>query len=64
MGVLFSTPEGCMRAFEALGLERESTEDVDVSLIRLRAREGVAELSLNEAKRWTEILDEITAHGS
>jgi hypothetical protein len=53
-----------MRAFEALGLERESTEDVDVSLIRLRAREGVAELSLNEAKRWTEILDEITAHGS
>lgn len=64
VGVLFSTPEGCMRAFEALGLERESTEDVDVSLIRLRAREGVAELSLNEAKRWTEILDEITAHGS
>ena len=59
VGILFSTPEGCMRAFDALGLGKGSTEHEVVSEIRKRAREGVNELSLNESKRWSEVIKEV-----
>ena len=50
-----------MNAFDALGLgvgAMAETRDA-VAELKLRAREGVGELSVNEAKRWTEILHEI-----
>lgn len=59
VGVLFSTPEGCMRAFDALGLGRGSTEHELVSEIIVRAREGVSELSANESTRWSEVIEEV-----
>jgi hypothetical protein len=61
VGVLFSTPSGCMDAFDALGLGDGATAETlaAVAEVKLRAREGVGELSANEAKRWKEILHEI-----
>ena len=61
VGVLFSTPSGCMNAFDALGLGVGAMAEMHdaVAELKLRAREGVGELSVNEAKRWTEILHEI-----
>ena len=59
VGVLFSTPEGCLRAFKELGLCRGSAEHAVVAEMKVRAREGIEGLSLNEAKRWEEVVEEV-----
>lgn len=57
VGVLFSTPDGCLRAFETLGLNRGASEHAAVKTTKMRAREGIETLSENESERWTEILE-------
>ena len=56
VGILFSTPHGCFRAMDALGLTEGAKEHPVVEQLRLRAREGISELSTNESQRWTEII--------